>query len=458
LSERALRFTLATLLGVSACGEAGGAPVINGISPLRAYSDFAVLMAIKAEFRPELVVDIAAESASYDDGTIHAWLVGETPGLPSAVSLGTTAWNGIDTYLVTVPQGTAPGLYAVRVDAPNGRSTTLHGAFEELGADTFSPLLFVQRPSATDTLGANTAATAGMTGTSFTGMIFVDDDPGHLREVDWWTSDNIYGSCPLLPLQLDTMAPPSQISCKPDFMIAPLPDGLTGPVPFSFHVVAIDVSGQMASQDVTLSVAPIPVVDSFEGPIGALAGLQQFVVHGRYFFPGSQAFIDGVPLMGDTVGGDRLDDQTIVGLTPPRSVPNTVLVEVRNPGLTPVGVGRAAAAFRYLAPPQPRIVEPSVGPTSGAILVTIAGNDLTSDVSISFGLTQETAQPMCIISYVAGDKVTGYPPPGQGTVSIWATNPVTGTGVFAGAFTYSDDAVDGGAVPSPPPCPAATTP
>ena len=210
--------------------------------------------------------------------------------------------------------------------------------------------------------------------------------------------------------------------------------------------------GHTTAVNVPLLAAAPPVITEFEGSIGALAGNQPFVVHGKHFLPGSQAALDGILILGSVAGGDQADDMTIMGLTPPHD-PGVVQVSVQSRA----GIDYATAPFRYVAPPRPRLVNPAVGPTGGGIRVTVAGNDLLDSVIIAFGATAAEAQPLGGVSHEAEDKVVGCLPPGQGTVSVWAIDPVTGMGSLPASFTYQDSPSDAGVLLDPS-CASATAP
>jgi hypothetical protein len=137
-----------------------------------------------------------------------------------------------------------------------------------------------------------------------------------------------------------------------------------------------------------------------------------------------------------------------VGFTPRNALPHDATVSVQ----TMAGVGDGPYPFRYMAPPNLRLIQPTSGPVSGGVLVTIAGNDLLEGVIVSFGKTYETSAPLYAASYSANDKVVGCLPPGDaGPVTVWASDPVTGLGQLVGGFTYTDDA----AAMASPGCPPA---
>ena len=430
------------LLG-GGCTDLGPAPTITDMRPNVAYSDVTLPVLVDAPLlRQALVVDLSGETATYQPGTISMSLVGEEPGLPGSVPLGDVAEVQEPTFLTSIPPGVPAGMYGLRVVPPDGHPVILHAAFQELGPDATPPVVTVGMPMDGDTLGAGTTVTAS---------INVDDGIGGLEAVHWSTSDDSFGDCVLTP-QPVTGAAPTSTTCQPQpqFTVMPIADGAGPTVPYAFTVVAIAVSKQMTTLTVPLFEANVPVVDSFENAFGSLDGHQAFTVHGHYFPKGAQAFIGGVAITGNAPaylpGGDVMDDGTIVGFTPPNNRPMAAPVEVR----APAGVGRANDSFQYISPPRVRSIVPATSPTAGGAFVTVAGNDLLSGVQIMFGDSLDDGQPMTGCTYTADDKVTGYVPPGQGTVSVWAVHPITGTGpALVAAFTYSDPVADGGVTPEP---------
>ena len=449
-----LAFSVALGLG---CTDLGPTPTIVSVTPTVAYSDVPVPLAVDTSMlRSGLVVDIDGESAHYDDGTIHMALLGEDPGLLSSVALGAVqqvpgSSGAVTTFLTTVPADLAPGMYGLRVTAPNGRSVTLPAAFQELGPDTVPPLVTVDMPTPLTVLGV------GATPATVTVTLHVDDGDGELSAVTWLASNGAAGACGLTP-QPTTNAPPAQIKCQARFQIDPLDPAAPSSVPFSFHVDAIDVANHAGSADVPLFLAHLPSITSFEPGYGPLAGHQAFTIHGAFFTPDAQAFIDNNLLIGappgNRMGGDVVDSNTITGFTPPNARPHDATVSVQTQ--TPAGSTDATTGFRYTSPPRPRLVQPATGPTTGGILVTVAGNDLLDGVTIAFGPTAASAIPLSGASYSSNDKVVGCLPPGQGTVTIWANDPVTGVGSLVDAFTYTDD--EGASTMDSPECLPAAAP
>lgn len=425
-------------LGLPACSDLGPSPTVDAVTPGVAYSDVAVPIIVHAPMlRAALVVDIGGETAYYDDGALHMALVGDEPGVSGSVDLGTIqSVEGVagTSFLAEVPAKLAPGVYALRVTPPNGHPVLQHAAFQELGPDTVPPMVTVDMPQPDTTLGV------GDKTTTVTASLRVDDGFGQLLAVNWSASNGATGSCPLAP-QPFTNAPPGHITCSASFAVAPLDPANGLGIPFSFDVVAVDVAMNVTPVSVAVNVAHLPKIVSFERTYGALAGQQPIIIHGAYFTDDAKAFIDANPIVGyapdNRPGGDVRDAGTIVGFTPRNALPHDATVSVQ----TMAGVGDGPYPFRYMAPPNLRLIQPTSGPVSGGVLVTIAGNDLLEGVMVSFGKTYETSAPLYAASYSANDKVVGCLPPGDvGPVTVWASDPVTGLGQLAGGFTYTDDA------------------
>jgi hypothetical protein len=99
-----------------------------------------------------------------------------------------------------------------------------------------------------------------------------------------------------------------------------------------------------------------------------------------------------------------------------------------------------AEYFNYVAPPNPREVEPTSGPRAGGARITVRGNDLRPDAIVYNGATRETRQALKQVRYWVGEnKIDACLPPGSGTVSIWVYDAITGDGELPSAFTYDDD-------------------
>jgi hypothetical protein len=208
----------------------------------------------------------------------------------------------------------------------------------------------------------------------------------------------------------------------------------------SLRVWARDVAGNEAARECPLQVAKRPIVDSFAGKLGGLGGRQPFTVRGRFFISGSEALLGGVPIIGGVLTTHDDGSAIISGWTPPRGRAEPVGVEVRSPA----GIERADDPFIYIGPPRPRDIRPFIGPTAGGVRVTVRGNDFRSGfVVVYVGASRDARQPLYNVTFDVDNKVVGCVPPGAGTVSVWAYDPLTGEGEWPMAFTYQDPPAGG---------------
>jgi hypothetical protein len=449
---RALARMLAATVGLAGashgCGDVPPAPVIDSVRPARAFSDLPVTLAVDVpDLSPGLSIDVGSGALTVEDGSIQMALIPDSADGRPDIALPPPRWEMGATYLVTVPAGIAPGGYDLRITPPSGRRARFAEALQGLGPDSDPPALALESPAPGATLVAGTSAPFTFT---------ADDGDGGLAAMSWRTADGNSGTCALTPDPVTGAAPPSA-RCTVVLGVPDLDPGALS-MPLSFQLLAMDVAGNQATLEATLAVSELPTVTDFENTVGALTGNQAFVVHGRFFLPDAQASFrlpdaeaflgPSLPIIGATgrVGGDVVDDTTITGFTPPHDRAEPLTVEV----LSPAGAADAAQPFAYIAPPRPRAVEPVTGPTAGGILVTVRGNDLRAGVAISFGPSPGDSRPLAgAVSYTADDKVEGCLPPGTGTVSIWAHDPITGDGSLVGAFTYADTGA-AGAMSGPP--------
>lgn len=434
-------FAIALVAAHLGCGQASPPLVIVGVTPARAYTDRPLILRIDAgAVRPALQVDVARGTLVTDVASMKLSLLPESAdGLQPirlAIRLETVEWDGFDFSLwARTPPGLAAGRYTLELVDPNGRSNRFAGAFEGLGPDPSPPTIeipfLVDRPYLR--AGSKTDV-----------EIVADDGLGFVASIHWMTSEGASGDCP--PIKADQPPidiherPRSRLTCVATLDAQPLGEADPALVPFSLSVAAQDVAEQQSTLEVALIRAKPPTIVSFSDTVGSLGGYQPFVVRGQFFLPGSWALIGGVPIVAMSPGGDLQDDRSIVGWTPPRNRAGPVSVEVRSPA----GSISSLAPFTYVAPPRVRDIQPPVGPARGGIRVTVRGNDLRTGVVVYVGARRDDRQPLYNVTYDAQNKVVGCLPPGTGTASVWAYDPVTGDGELPLAFTYQD----GGDAPS----------
>lgn len=427
-----LALTLAGAMG-GGCAPVPEPPELLSIQPVQAYADEPVVARVLTRgLRPALQVGIQGGGLSLALPSVRMRLVPEGGGgVGDAVGVETLYWNAADSFWVRVPADLPAGPYALELTDPRGAVTTLASAFTGLGADPDPPEVELQGLPEGNIIGSAKMIVA---------QAVADDGAGFLESFRWSVDGGDEHACVIPSGTNGGDQPPvgaTRAVCSVPLKAPLLRDGDPTMVPMSLHLVARDVAGHESARDIPLRAAKLPKVEGFQDVLGGLGGWQPFSVRGRFFIPGSRAFLGGVPILSGvlTEGADGL--ATISGWTPPRARAESVEVEVRSPA----GPGFFdERRFVYLGPPRPRDIQPPVGPTRGGIRVTVRGNDLYKGVVIYVGKSREVRQPLYAVSYEAtiSTKVVGCLPPGEGTVSVWTYDPVTGDGELPMAFTYQD--------------------
>ena len=123
-----------------------------------------------------------------------------------------------------------------------------------------------------------------------------------------------------------------------------------------------------------------------------------------------------------------------MGLTPPHSVAEDVPVEVRSDA----GPPPCRPGFATWRRPASARSFPATGPTAGGVKITVAGNDFFERRDDPLRRHPGDRQAASAArSYMPPTKTrsSGACLAGQGTVSVWARDPVTGVGQPADSFT-----------------------
>jgi hypothetical protein len=406
---------------VAGCERSAPPPMLMQVVPSAAYTNGPVALTIEAPgVRPAFTVDVSRSELIVDTGSLALNLLPESAPEAPPIRLEPLRWNGADLIYASTPAGLAPARYTVELVDPRGKHAVSSTGFESLGPDSVPPSIDVRMPAQYSYLAAARPSDA---------VVDVDDGRGMLADVHWETASGESGAC-ALPPEGPYAITPSKISCRFTIMAPPKQEAAT-PDPFFLSVWASDLGGMETMVKTPLYVARVPTIISFSGTVGSLGGRQPFVVSGRDFLPGSQAFIGGLPVIDQVRKEDSLE---ISGLTPPRSRAEAALVEVRSPA----GTATATLPFTYLPAPNPRDVQPPRGPAAGGIRVTVRGNNLRYGVTIFLGASPEHRRMLTNPIWEPDNKVVGCLPPGNGTVSLWAHDRDTGEGVLLQAFTYDE--------------------
>jgi hypothetical protein len=421
-----------------ACSVPTETPELVLLTPAQAHSDVPVGVRVETRhLRPAVRVDAQGGGQSPDLRSVRMRLLpqGAAPGSDS-IALEVLRWNLADLYWVRVPAGVPAGPYALELTDAHGATAALWGAFAGLGPDTTPPTIEVRNLPDGATIGS---------GNTITAAVVADDGAGQLDNVRWQVLDRVEQECFTAPpfdapgaAAATASIPevvPSSIRCPAKLMAPVLGDGEPTVLSTSLRVWARDLAGNEATRDFPLQVAKKPIVDSFAGRLGALGGRQPFTVRGRFFIPGTEALVGGVPIIGSVLTTHDDGRAVISGWTPPRGRAEPVGVEVRSLA----GIERADEVFTYLPPPRPRDIQPPTGPTGGGVRVTVRGNDLrVGSVVVYVGASREVRLPLYNVTFDVDNKVVGCVPPGTGTVSVWAYDPLTGDGELPMSFTYQD--------------------
>jgi hypothetical protein len=396
------------------------------VTPGSSYTDGPIPLIVDAPgTRPVLEIDVRNGRLLVDADALTVSLIPEAGSQLAAVRLAPVYWDGGQRLYVTTPAGLPAAAYTVEVLDGRGGRATLAGAFRSLGPDPDPPRIDVSAPAAGGYLGAGRAVYAS---------VMVDDGDGGLAEVSWRTTGGDAGRCVLGGDKLPEVAP-ARTTCMFSFAAPPLEDDAPLTTPFSLEVMARDLAGHVTTLETPLVLAKQPVVLSFREEVGRIGGNQAFSVEGKNFIPGSQAFIGGMAIGGgeSTVGGELVNESLIVGFTPKHDREDALPVEVRSPA----GVAFAEKLFRYVPPPNPRGLQPPVGPVEGGIRVTVVGNHLRSGAEIWIGQTRENRERLYFVRYETESKAVGCLPAGApGPVTLWVNDLITGEGELRGPFTY----------------------
>lgn len=425
---------------LSSCGPtASTSPRIVAIAPEQGFVDTPLLLRIDVpDLRPSLRVNVDQGTLVADLSSVRMTLFDQSD---QAIALDLKFWDKKEFFWAPAPANLPAGPYTLRVEDPRGQHRDLPNAFRSLGPDTTAPSIKLMPELLPNSiLGEDTTITATIT---------ADDGQGWLEQVHWETTDGTKDDCPPPPDKgASPELPQSTVTCRVKFTIGAFADDSPSTLPFGFHAWARDVAGNVAALDIPLRIGRRPTVVSFTETVGALGGYQPFLVRGRGFVPGSQAKVDGIPIVGDVPGGTVTSDSLIVGWTPPRNRAGGVHVQV----VSPAGTGIAPSLFTYVLPPRPRDVEPTHGARTGGFRVTLLGNDLRTNAKVFIGPDLNTRLLVSPVRHDSDNKLSFCVPPGSGKVSIWVYDSITGDGVLANAFTYDDGSADAGTSPPDPSC------
>jgi hypothetical protein len=404
-------------VGLLVAASCGGNPephaVVAAVVPPQAYNDVPIAVTVEGgPFRPAYRIDTGSGKATLDVGAFSVSLV--APGSPPAtrVSMAAVTWKDSGSLGATIPAGLPAGVYDVEVRDQRGTLAAMRPSFRSLGHDGDPPALTVSAPASGTVVAAGTFVPLAM---------HADDGAGHLAVFEWMLVENATPptSCPFVPGA-------SVVDCKTMFSV-PQPVGVTSAL--HLQARAQDTAGNATMRAIDLVVALGPQVTSVTPRSGPIAGMTRLAVQGDNFIAGgTQVLIDGVPI--DPSGGAIESPTVIRGLTPKHD-PGVFQVVVQTGGAQV-----AAGTFEYIAPPVVRAIDPPTGSPAGDTGVLIAGDHFRAATRIVFSRPSGAVALSCPV-WQDEHRIVGYAPPGTGTVTILADDPIGGATATGPEFEYS---------------------
>jgi len=399
-------------------GQVGGCanppPVLTRVDPAQADSESDVWLTLEGDrFVPASAVDpVSGARASSMDG-FHVRIGADNVW----AELENLTWVDIGHIKAELSQEVALGLPSgspldVELIDPRGQSTTLVGAFTELGPDVTPPTIVFLSPS------PDTPVIAGM---DLTGSI-VATDLHNVISLHW---KYLEGDTQLI----DNTCAPATLPCAFDAKVSKT---LKPGDRISIQAEAVDGSAQHNSGRATLpfTLLPMPLIADIMPKRGGTAGGTDVVITGSGLLPGTRASVGGVELFPS--GGIVSPDRSFLSGHMPAHAPGNASVSLKTYDVASTG----SVVFEYVAPPQILSVEPNGGSVQGGTAVSITGQDFSSSTLIFFGSTFQTALPLSNL-HRTDNTIVGFTPPGQaGITTVWAFDDALGFSALPDAFTW----------------------
>ena len=395
------------------CGGEPPTPRLISLVPARGFSDRPRRVLLLGEaFVPSFHVDLETGERQAQTTGFRGW-VGERAG---AVMLESFGWRSVGEMSATLRPGLPAGLHPVVLVDPRGALTELPRGYLSLGPDQEPPSVTVVRP---------TAGTPMAPGGPLLGEVQVSDE-GMVQEVSWRIHSGGRqlggGSCPV-------SAEAADVRCN--FQVT-VPRELRAGQQLELEVTASDAASPPNPTAVARSftLGEPPAVGLVAPARGGTAGGTEVVVRGTRFLPGSQVFFGRAPLVPD--GGIHVDERTITGRTPAHAAgPAEIRV------VTPLGEGKLAEGFEYLAPPVVSTVDPPRAPSAGGTQLRVLGSNFSNRTRVYLGRTLRTARPLEQPEIVSTGELRGQLPPGNGTVTVFAVDTESGWGSLTDGFSWT---------------------
>ena len=421
----------ATLFGAAVgCANQEPAAGIVSIAPASAYNDQAFAMTILGSgFRPIYQVDTTSGTATTTSGGFALSLSPTGGAGGERVEADQVTWEGSTQLEAELPAQIPAGIYDVVVRDPRGNAAVLADGFMSLGPDVTPPVVTFQQPATGTLVGGGTLVDVSLSANDRAGV----NEAGTIASLTWMVTGPdapTGGSCSVPP-----MSP--AVTCGFSFP-APAPD--SDQQTLTVSAVATDEAGNAGTAEISLEVAPQPMLSSVVPGIGPASGGTALTVVGSNFLAGSTAIlVDGKPLATTVTGTTMLSAST-----DPHDPGNAILM------VGTAGANVYAGMFLFIATPIVRAVFPPQAPAAGGTPVSVVGDGFRAATTITFG-----DAPLRCPLFVNANRIDGFTPAGGGVEIVTAHDPVSGTGSVV-YFTYQDDpdggapAGDGGATGCPP--------
>jgi hypothetical protein len=425
---------LTLMAGCGVQGESTG--TLSQIVPASAYNDTPVpLQLLGGPFRPSVELDTYSGTAEVARAPFQVSLDPSPPvaGRRSIMAAEPT-WKDRGEIGTTIPAGLPAGDYTIAMRDPRGNLVPPPIVFRSLGPDLDPPrVIFLQPP----------AGTAVSPGTMVTVVARLDDGQGHLLRAHWSVD-----SPTLAPLPGEDCVIGPGLLCSFTFAV---PQGSGAVIDTMYiRVAAEDSVHNQSSGDLPIRVARPPVISGVAPLAGPTGGGTQIIVQGTGFVGDlSQILIDGVPI-GGVVSGDAIG--AVTKAHPPGVSHVTVSnVTVSNFTVSNFTVSNGVSGsnpldFRFVAPPNLRLITPSHAPANPPPRLDVAGNDFSEatlfywidagGIPQPFPLTAAADAPPPNEIYINSSRVQLNLPPGSGSIGILAHDDISGDSEIPDAFTF----------------------
>jgi hypothetical protein len=415
-------------VAVVSCTPTQPQPRLTSISPQQGYTDHATVVHITgSNLVPAYMFDLQGNQVNIKpDG-----FSGEVSGPRGRVRLLDMVWRSPNLLQAVLEKG-LPGpaeVYNVTVVDPRGEAATLINGFISLGPDLSPPVITITEPDPARLVAAGNSVPVDFS--------VSDVGEGRLQSITYSVLfegiAKANGRCEVEPL-----GGPTRCRFEAQVPIEAAPGQL---LEIKLYASDASTNSNFTSKVIPMTLVAAPAVISRKPGQGPATGGTDILVKGQNIPPDAKVYIGGIPL--EPNGGTRIDDETIVGRTPP-GPQGRANIEIRS--ITGTSTLFGAQDFVYLQPLSLSTVDPDSAPFTGGAGIRVVGEGFTMDTVIILGDRATTGTPLIgAVEGVAQQKgqtvIEGNVPPGVGSTSVWAVDPVLGKTRWMGTFTWQPEAM-----------------